>query len=75
MIRLKLTASAAVTMLVLSGCGQKPRPTDPPAMSGAELSNETQRCAHGGADAAKDPGCRAVRDENFDRFIGKDPKK
>ncbi|WP_374576608.1 hypothetical protein [Phenylobacterium sp. J367] len=56
----------------MTGLRQLPRPR---ACRGAQLSVETQRCARGGAEAAKDPTCRAVRDENFDRFLGEDGKR
>jgi conjugative transfer region protein TrbK len=65
---------AAAAVLALSGCSERQAAADAKQMNGRQLSAETERCARGGEQAAADPSCRAVRDENFDRFMGKDRK-
>ena len=75
MTRLILSAASTVAVLLAAGCDRTPPAPETKSMSGAQLSVETQRCACGGAEAAKDPTCRAVRDENFDRFLGEDGKR
>lgn len=76
MTRLIPFAAPFVAVLLVAGCDRSPPPvSETKSMSGAQLSVETQRCARGGPEAAKDPTCRAVRDENFDRFLGEDGKR
>ena len=75
MTRLILSAASFVAVLLAAGCDRASPVSETKSMSGGQLSAETQRCARGGAEAANDPNCRAVRDENFDRFLGKETKR
>lgn len=75
MTRLILSTASTVAVLLAAGCDRAPPAAETKSMSGGQLSAETQRCARGGAEAANDPTCRAVRDENFDRFLGEDGKR
>ncbi|WP_148216820.1 putative entry exclusion protein TrbK-alt [Phenylobacterium zucineum] len=75
MTRLILSAASTIAVLLAAGCDRTPPAPETKSMSGTQLSAETQRCARGGAQAANDPTCRAVRDENFDRFLGEDGKR
>lgn len=60
--------------LAVASCSPK-QVTRADELSGQALKDETQRCAHGGSDAARDPKCKAVREQNFDQFMGGSQKR
>lgn len=59
----------------LSACGPKPTAADTQRMSAPELKAQVDRCGRGGMEAANDPSCKKASDENFRRFLEKDPKR
>ena len=64
MTRLIPFAAPFVAVLLVAGCDRSPPPaSETKSMSGAQLSVETQRCARGGPEAAKDQrGLPSARD-------------
>ena len=69
----RLTFVAVAAALTIAGCSKPAARAD--ASRPERLVDATARCGHGGMDAANDPVCRKVRDENFAKFMHKDPGK
>jgi conjugative transfer region protein TrbK len=68
-----VTSFAAIA--ALGACSPKPTAAETQRMSAPELKAQVDRCARGGRDTANDPSCKQASDENFRRFLGKDPKR
>jgi conjugative transfer region protein TrbK len=67
-------AFAVLTLtLALAACGKPNASSQASATPTADLKRATDRCAHGGMEATNDPACQHVRDQNFSKFMGKDP--
>lgn len=71
MTRRAASAMFLVLALAVLGC-RKPPEEQGRFSSRADVPADVQRCAHRGASAVEDSYCRKVRDETFDRFIGKE---
>ena len=59
----------------LGACSPKPTAAETQQLSAPELKAQVDRCSRGGMDAANDPSCKQASDENFRRFLEKDPKR
>ena len=74
-MRSLLIISSFAFCLGAAACSQKPSASDAKNLSAPELKAQVDRCAHGGVEAANDPSCKQASDENFRRFLEKDPKR
>jgi conjugative transfer region protein TrbK len=61
--------------LALCACSKAPAQADPKAMTGQQLSQETDRCRGLGLKAYDDPSCNQAEKESNDRFYGGSPRR
>jgi conjugative transfer region protein TrbK len=72
-MNLSPTFAVLTLTLALAACGKPNASSRGAATPTADLQRATDRCAHGGMDATNDPTCQHVRDQNFEKFMRKDP--
>jgi conjugative transfer region protein TrbK len=74
-MRALLIIASSSICLAGGACSPKPAASDPQQLSASDLKAQVDLCSRGGMDAANDPSCKHASDENFRRFLGKEPKR
>ena len=74
-MRTLLIISSTTLCLAAGACSPKPVASNPQELSASELKARVDKCSNGGMEAANDPACKQASDENFKRFLAKDPKR